>query len=81
MYQDRRTVSDLLVLDASLAYDLAASSYDGWRWQWFWHQTETLVFDDVVASRFAGRRPDMLDVGCGTGFYLSRYWDRCARMV
>ncbi|NTF17328.1 methyltransferase domain-containing protein [Agrobacterium rubi] len=55
------------------AYDLAASHYDAWHWQEFWRRTETPFFDDCAESHDFEVRTRMLDVGCGTGYYLDRY--------
>ena len=51
------------------AYDLAASEYDHWRWQHFWHQTEAPI---VFSWLKEGSGRQLLDLGFGTGFYLRR---------
>lgn len=59
--------------EPSEAYDLAAGSYDKWRWQEFWRRTETPFFDDCIESHEFVHRRRFLDAGCGTGYYLDRY--------
>ena len=63
-------------IDAALpveeAYDLAAPYYDRWHWQTFWHRSEYPHVREPV-ERFRRSRSsglDLLDVGCGTGWYI-----------
>ncbi|MBY3433745.1 class I SAM-dependent methyltransferase [Rhizobium laguerreae] len=57
-------------LSPQVGYDLAALQYDGWSWQEFWRDHEL-----PLVRRFLEARPSprgrLLDVGCGTAFYLS----------
>lgn len=57
------------ILDPVEAYDRAADHYDGWSWQGFWHEHEAPVVREAVA----GLSGAMLDVGCGTGYYLKQF--------
>jgi ubiquinone/menaquinone biosynthesis C-methylase UbiE len=58
-------------LSPEAGYDLAAIHYDDWSWQDFWREHEL-----PLVRRFLEGRPSprggLLDVGCGTGFYLAR---------
>jgi ubiquinone/menaquinone biosynthesis C-methylase UbiE len=51
------------------AYDAFADRYDRWEWQTFWHHNEGPQIASLVAT--ARRSARVLDVGVGTGFYLS----------
>jgi ubiquinone/menaquinone biosynthesis C-methylase UbiE len=73
------TFEDWAALEPALAYDLAALQYDTWHWQRFWHGTETPFFNRAIKRHSADRFSNMLDVGCGTGFYLGRFEGRCQR--
>ena len=64
------------------AYDLAARYYDGWKWQAFWRRVEwpgIVGPVDELAAR--GGAPRLADLGCGTGWYLSKLRSRCSSMV
>ncbi len=64
------------------AYDMAAPFYDAWKWQAFWHETETPFLRSAVESwTGAAIRPRLIDVGCGTGWYLDRLGDLCPERV
>jgi SAM-dependent methyltransferase len=54
------------------AYDLAAPYYDDWKWQEFWHRTEYPLVRSILERFRRGRSQglDLLDVGCGTGWYI-----------
>src|SRR5258708_519556 len=65
-------------LAAQTAYDLFADRYDHWSWQEFWHQNEWPLVETLVAT--ARRRATILDVGTGTGFYLSQLLNN-SRMI
>ncbi len=53
------------------AYDLAASRYDGWKWQDFWRAHEApFVLDQIKGRVLASANDRLLDLGCGTGSYL-----------
>ncbi len=66
------------ILSPEAAYDLTAPFYDAWKWQAFWHDTETPFLRGAVESwTGAAARPRLIDVGCGTGWYLDRLGDLC----
>jgi ubiquinone/menaquinone biosynthesis C-methylase UbiE len=65
------------VLRAREAYDRAATRYDAWKWQPFWRASE-LPFILQALADFAPGRPRLLDVGCGTGWYLHELEPLCA---
>jgi ubiquinone/menaquinone biosynthesis C-methylase UbiE len=53
---------------ARQAYNLAARRYDDWSWQRFWRLVEApLVLNGIVKERPS----QVLDIGCGTGWYLN----------
>lgn len=56
------------------AYDLAAPFYDNWYWQEFWRSTEYPLIRGVIerVRRGRGKGFAVLDVGCGTGWYLQQ---------
>jgi ubiquinone/menaquinone biosynthesis C-methylase UbiE len=58
-----------------IAYDLAAPYYDGWNWQVFWERNEAPVVEGLVGSLATNAM--LLDVGTGTGRYVSRLARRC----
>lgn len=60
------------LIDVERAYDLAASHYDDWKWQDFWRRREAPFVLDQIKSRYSGTSDaNLLDLGCGTGYYLS----------
>jgi ubiquinone/menaquinone biosynthesis C-methylase UbiE len=65
------------VLTAHEAYDRAARWYDAWKWQPFWRAAEQPFIIAALAD-FAPDRPRLLDVGCGTGWYLRELEPLCA---
>lgn len=67
--------SDLL--SPKEAYNLAAEHYDGWKWQAFWREYEYPIVREVVERAYSKTRSGLsiLDVGCGTGWYLDRLED------
>jgi ubiquinone/menaquinone biosynthesis C-methylase UbiE len=65
------------VLAAQEAYDRAATGYDAWKWQPFWRAAEQPFIIQALAD-FAPDRPRLLDVGCGTGWYLRELEPLCA---
>lgn len=67
------------VLPVEAAYDLSARFYDDWSWQRFWRAHEYPVVRDVLERQRRGRKQalDLLDVGCGTGWYLEHLRDLC----
>lgn len=62
---------------AEAAYDLAAPFYDTWKWQSFWHAYEYPLVREALARYRRGRSRGLsiLDIGCGTGWYLSQLGD------
>lgn len=62
---------------ADAAYDLAAPFYDNWDWQKFWRQHEYPIVLKFITEfiRQDRRNPTLLDVGCGTGWYLNKLKD------
>jgi ubiquinone/menaquinone biosynthesis C-methylase UbiE len=50
-------------------YDLAASVYDSWHWQEFWIRNELPLVLPIIREENGVR--GTLDVGCGTGTYLT----------
>jgi SAM-dependent methyltransferase len=71
------------VLPVQSAYDLSASFYDDWPWQRFWRAHEYPVVRDALERQRRGRKQalDLLDVGCGTGWYLEHLRDLCRNEV
>lgn len=71
------------VLPVELAYDLSAPFYDDWSWQRFWRAHEYPVVRGVLERQRRGRKHalDLLDVGCGTGWYLQHLRDLCRDKV
>lgn len=67
------------VLPVEAAYDLSARFYDDWSWQRFWRAHEYPVVRDALERQRRGRKQtlDLLDVGCGTGWYLEHLRDLC----
>ncbi|MCS4089068.1 class I SAM-dependent methyltransferase [Rhizobium sp. BK176] len=61
-------------LSPEAGYDLAAVHYDDWSWQDFWREHEFPLVRRFLESR-PSPRGDLLDVGCGTGYYLGRLRD------
>lgn len=71
------------VLSVEAAYDLSARFYDDWSWQRFWRSHEYPVVRDALERQRRGRKQalDLLDVGCGTGWYLEHLGDLCRDKV
>lgn len=71
--------STLNVLSPEAAYDLASVSYDTWNWQAFWRTFEYPIVRRFVesSSRTRSGGASLLDLGCGTGWYLERLEDLC----
>ncbi len=65
-------------LDVSEAYDLAAPLYDAWKWQALWRAAELPFIRAVLEPQGPAR---LLDVGCGTGWYLQHLSPWCAEAV
>jgi predicted TPR repeat methyltransferase len=60
------------MFEVEQAYDLAASHYDAWKWQDFWRAHEApFVLDRINGRALASADDRILDLGCGTGSYLS----------
>ncbi len=59
------------------AYDLAAPFYDNWEWQRFWREYEYPIIREKIAdvSRQSSTELAILDLGCGTGWYLKSLSD------
>lgn len=55
------------------AYNMAASSYDGWDWQTFWRLNEAPLLLEMI-GRLTNVR-SILDVGIGTGYLAKRLSD------
>ncbi|WP_267553076.1 class I SAM-dependent methyltransferase [Rhizobium rhizogenes] len=77
----RSVLSKLLpedaVLSAEAAYDRAAPFYDGWKWQIFWRKAELPYIIDGLQMLGAFRgTASILDVGCGTGYFLNEIGPR-----
>lgn len=72
------TATDVLM--PAEAYDLAAPFYDTWSWQAFWREHEfPLIRAEIEASV---REPgSLIDLGCGTGYYLGQLSPRFSRSV
>jgi predicted TPR repeat methyltransferase len=65
------------IFEVERAYDLAASRYDGWKWQDFWRTHETPFALDQINGRPSATSNDrLLDLGCGTGSYLQATRER-----
>lgn len=68
------------VVSVDEAYDLAAPFYDTWTWQQLWREAELPLVRSILGEQFGNavldkRLPDgldLLDVGCGTGWYLEQ---------
>jgi ubiquinone/menaquinone biosynthesis C-methylase UbiE len=71
------------ILPVSEAYDVSARFYDDWKWQDFWHITEAPIVLECLSIflREQSRQLSLLDVGCGTGWYLSRLKNGFAQAV
>lgn len=68
------------VLLPAEAYDLAAAFYDTWSWQTFWREHELpLVSEEIEASGLESG--ELIDLGCGTGYYLGQLTPRFSRSV
>ncbi|ASK88206.1 class I SAM-dependent DNA methyltransferase [Sphingorhabdus sp. SMR4y] len=54
------------------AYDLSAKFYDSWKWQEFWRNYEAPIVRDIASRACSQKRSglNILDIGCGTGWYL-----------
>jgi ubiquinone/menaquinone biosynthesis C-methylase UbiE len=63
------------------AYDLAAPFYDDWKWQEFWRSCEAPFVLKRLKSAAAAGASSLLDVGCGTGWYLGELRADFARLV
>lgn len=70
------TTAVVPLVDVETAYDLAASYYDAWKWQDFWRRREAPFVLDQIKSRYAvPSDARLLDIGCGTGYYLAATQD------
>jgi ubiquinone/menaquinone biosynthesis C-methylase UbiE len=67
-FGDKITVGQPMTPEA--AYDLAAPFYDDWKWQRFWRSAELPFIRDCLSTIDLPAGPGLLDVGCGTGWYL-----------
>ncbi len=76
-------ISSTEPLPPVVAYDLAAPSYDAWHWQSFWRMYEFPIVVEALERYQRGRqrRVAILDVGCGTGWYLDSLQPHCDEMV
>lgn len=65
------------------AYDLSAQFYDEWSWQSFWRSYEFPPIREAMARyrRGRGRTLSLIDVGCGTGWYLENLHYLCRERV
>lgn len=63
-------------LEVEAAYDLAAPFYDDWHWQALWRASE-LPFIRCSLQDLTAAPRRLLDVGCGTGWYLERLQGLC----
>jgi ubiquinone/menaquinone biosynthesis C-methylase UbiE len=70
-------------LPVRAAYDLSAPFYDDWEWQKFWRAYEFPLIRDMFGRMRKGRgRPlHLLDVGCGTGWYLEHLAAFCNECI
>ena len=59
------------------AYDLSARYYDDWKWQSFWRTFEYPIVRNVIERAYSRTRSGLsiLDIGCGTGWYLEQLAD------
>ncbi|MCZ7862744.1 class I SAM-dependent methyltransferase [Agrobacterium salinitolerans] len=72
------TTTDVLL--PAEAYDLAAPFYDTWSWQAFWREHEfPLIQAEIEASGL--KAGSLIDLGCGTGYYLGQLAQRFSRSV
>jgi ubiquinone/menaquinone biosynthesis C-methylase UbiE len=64
-------------LPVPVAYDLSAPLYDGWSWQSFWRAHEYPIIRRALEKESGGGACELslLDVGCGTGWYLKQLED------
>lgn len=58
------------IVSPQIGYDLAAQSYDDWKWQKFWHINEWPTISALI--KHYGRYNHILDLGIGTGVYLEK---------
>jgi predicted TPR repeat methyltransferase len=72
-----------VLLPVQSAYDLTAPFYDKWYWQPFWRAAEYPPILEAIQRfrRGRGRSIDILDVGCGTGWYLDQLKSICRDRV
>lgn len=70
-------------LPVEAAYDLSAPFYDEWKWQRFWHDSEYPVVAEMFRRfrRSFSRGISLLDLGCGTGWYLEQLVPLCREAV
>lgn len=59
------------IFDVERAYDLAAHRYDTWKWQEFWRAHEAPFVLHHVQRGARRSNLKLLDLGCGTGYYLA----------
>src|SRR5437879_4002614 len=64
----RRVPTDSAWIKSEQGYDLAANHYDRWAWQSFWRENE---FPILLPLLLAARPRHLLDIGVGTGAFLS----------
>lgn len=59
-------------LDPAVAYDLAAASYDSWKWQRLWGALEWPLIRGLLRQAGVGQSGSsaVLDIGTGTATYL-----------
>ncbi|EJU14997.1 ubiquinone/menaquinone biosynthesis methyltransferase [Sphingomonas sp. LH128] len=80
---ERPTDATVFPMAAEAAYDLSAPYYDSWSWQGFWRDHEYPSIKAILerARRTRGRPLSLLDVGCGTGWYLQQFADLCGEQI